>query len=304
MGIYQKMNYYCMIFEFAFANLGEFIHGTRKRDNFKKSKENLLQILYETSKGLSCLHRKDIVHCDIKPLNILLVSRGNKIVACLCDFGKSSKDPQQTYTTETVGTELYAAKELTRERNKRIHGNSKEAPRFDYKKCDIYSLGRVFDHTLTFDTNHERRQNLKEFQGFGNVDITAALLILHMTDLDPNKRVNVEGVLRNPIFWNAERKIEFLRVANGYAQSPIRDNKRIDEINEKAKKIFKNNSKNEGLKQTWPRCIEDVKCRKEIDIYLREVKLNEKSVFDLVKLILYLVSLSSMNNSPRDLQQT
>jgi predicted Ser/Thr protein kinase len=91
-------------------------------------------IALDIGKGIYHLHKKDILHRDLKSLNVLL---DENMQAKVCDFG-ISRAKQETRTTtatsktaQSVGTTPWMAPELFKRRAK-----------YD-KKCDIYSYGMV-----------------------------------------------------------------------------------------------------------------------------------------------------------------
>ena len=67
-----------------------------------------LRLLRDIALGLSTLHAHDLVHRDLKSLNILLDAQGR---ARLCDFGLSTLKSQAKDTSE-VGTRLWNAPEV------------------------------------------------------------------------------------------------------------------------------------------------------------------------------------------------
>jgi hypothetical protein len=72
----------------------------------------LREIIREITETLRILHQKDVVHCDLKPANILVRSR-NPLDLILTDFGISSiLDPEASLrATSRKGTPLYQAPE-------------------------------------------------------------------------------------------------------------------------------------------------------------------------------------------------
>ncbi|GIL74765.1 hypothetical protein Vretifemale_4685, partial [Volvox reticuliferus] len=95
----------------------------------------ILRLMLDVVRGLQHLHKKNIVHGDLTPGNILLkanVSRPGMYVAKLADFGLSVKmDPSQTSVDNNrTGTPFYASPEV------RQHGNLTKA-------SDLYALGVV-----------------------------------------------------------------------------------------------------------------------------------------------------------------
>ncbi len=71
-------------------------------------------VLRELMRGLGAAHAKDIVHCDLKPPNVLLVGRKIDVGAVkILDFGISriSKQPQSKPGDVVMGTPLYMSPE-------------------------------------------------------------------------------------------------------------------------------------------------------------------------------------------------
>ena len=57
--------------------------------------------------ALQYLHRKDVVHCDLKPENVLLTSETGMPQAKLCDFGFARIIGEKTFRKSIVGTPAY-----------------------------------------------------------------------------------------------------------------------------------------------------------------------------------------------------
>ncbi|KAG2499518.1 hypothetical protein HYH03_002465 [Edaphochlamys debaryana] len=95
----------------------------------------ILRLALDVVRGLQHLHRKNIVHGDLTPGNILLkadLSRPGRYVGKLADFGLSVKmNPAQTSVDNNrTGTPFYASPEV------RQHGNLTKA-------SDVFALGVV-----------------------------------------------------------------------------------------------------------------------------------------------------------------
>jgi serine/threonine protein kinase len=93
------------------------------------------RIAAEIAEALDFAHRKEIIHRDVKPSNILLSQGGD---ALLADFGiaRMSAGTQYTQTGTTVGTPAYMSPEQAR---------GQEVDR----RTDLYSLGVVLYEMLT-----------------------------------------------------------------------------------------------------------------------------------------------------------
>ena len=60
--------------------------------------------------ALQYLHKKDIVHCDLKPENVLLTSETGMPQAKLCDFGFARIIGEKSFRKSIVGTPAYLGK--------------------------------------------------------------------------------------------------------------------------------------------------------------------------------------------------
>ena len=70
------------------------------------SLHSCLQILM----ALQYLHKKDVVHCDLKPENVLLTSESGMPQTKLCDFGFARIIGEKSFRKSIVGTPAYLGK--------------------------------------------------------------------------------------------------------------------------------------------------------------------------------------------------
>lgn len=180
MGFSDKMQYIVM----------EFIDGITLKDyidsehvlNWKDAVHFVIQIL----RALQHAHSRGIVHRDIKPQNIMLLTDGTIKVM---DFGiaKFAREESRTATDQAIGTVHYISPEQAR-------GDVTDA------KSDLYSVGVMFYEMLTgrkpFDTDNPVSIAVMHMQNVAvrprdiNPNIPSGLeeIIMHAMEKDASKR--------------------------------------------------------------------------------------------------------------------
>ncbi|CAH1989803.1 unnamed protein product [Acanthoscelides obtectus] len=87
-------NHLCISFELLSLNLYELI----KKNNYQGFSLNLIRRLANSLlKCLRLLQKENIIHCDLKPENVLLKQRGSSSIKVI-DFGSSCYSNQRVYT--------------------------------------------------------------------------------------------------------------------------------------------------------------------------------------------------------------
>ncbi|KAI5742563.1 hypothetical protein M8J77_008632 [Diaphorina citri] len=87
-------NHLCISFELMNLNLYELI----KRNNYQGFSLGLIRrFAFSLVQCLRLLHRENIIHCDLKPENVLLKQRGSSSIKVI-DFGSSCYSHQRVYT--------------------------------------------------------------------------------------------------------------------------------------------------------------------------------------------------------------
>lgn len=96
------------------------------------------RLIREIADALAYLHRNQIIHCDVKPSNILLTDE-NPPQTKLCDFGQSRNEAVEN--VDPAGTPLYASPEQLRDPRDSADGKG--------FRWDVYSFGVVAYKLLT-----------------------------------------------------------------------------------------------------------------------------------------------------------
>jgi len=99
-------NHICITFELLSMNLYELI----KKNNFKGFSLQLVRkFAYSMLQCLDTLHKNKIIHCDMKPENVLLKQQGRSGIKVI-DFGSSCYEHQRVYTY--IQSRFYRAPEV------------------------------------------------------------------------------------------------------------------------------------------------------------------------------------------------
>ncbi|KAJ8083329.1 hypothetical protein PM082_009201 [Marasmius tenuissimus] len=134
LGIYQleQAQQLCLISPWMEkGNLVQFLNTTKRED------VDHYMLVYDVTSGLAYLHRKKIVHGDLKGVNILIT---DSLRACIADFGLSHVADTQglritTSTMRPAGTTRWLAPELLLDGG----GPSKESDVYSYA-CVCYEI--------------------------------------------------------------------------------------------------------------------------------------------------------------------
>ncbi|CAN9507333.1 unnamed protein product [Ophioblennius macclurei] len=145
--------------------------------------------------ALKHLHLKDIVHCDLKPENVLLASAEPFPQVKLCDFGFARIIGEKSFRRSVVGTPAYLAPEVLRSRGYN-------------RSLDMWSVGVIVYVSLsgTFPFNEDEDIN-DQIQNaafmyppnpWREVSEDAKDLINNLLQVKMRKRFSVEKTLSHP----------------------------------------------------------------------------------------------------------
>ena len=184
---------------------------------FKKfSEKDAVHVIKQVTSGLGHIHSNKFVHRDLKPDNLMYLTRDANSVIKIIDFGLAgdcSNGPCKT----PCGTAHYAAPEVL--------GNLP----YD-ETADLWSLG-VIVYTLLcgFPPFFDASNNMKnlyhlikkgqfEFPSpfWDDVSNTAKDLIKKLLKKDPKKRLNTDNILKHP--WISGGKAPDTDLGNGFVK--------------------------------------------------------------------------------------
>jgi serine/threonine-protein kinase len=139
--------------------------------------------LTEIAKGLDYLHRRGVVHRDVKLDNVMVSKSGRLAIG---DFGLGKRRGATiALTVAAVGTPGYAAPEL-------MDGRISKAN----KACDAYSLGALVFHLVTGVHPADAVRLLDPALYASNVAPDLRKLVLALTNTTPSMRPSPREVLR------------------------------------------------------------------------------------------------------------
>ena len=99
------------------------------------SNDQKINLFQKVCDGVIAAHEKNLIHCDLKPQNIIVTKEGTPK---LIDFGSSS---YEDITTQNSGSILWSSLDV-------INGE------YARKKDDIYSLILILLYMFQLDFNH------------------------------------------------------------------------------------------------------------------------------------------------------
>mmetsp|Transcript_31851 Transcript_31851/g.101631 ORF Transcript_31851/g.101631 Transcript_31851/m.101631 type:complete len:1006 (-) Transcript_31851:99-3116(-) len=162
----------------------------------KPSKQQKHRVLAQILQGMEHLRQNRIIHCDIKPANILMTSNHERAEPKIADFDVSREQEDHTRdliatvtATQVVGTLTYMAPELV---------DPTMAKRRASHKSDMYSYGLVVAEFLT---ETARQEGTRDMRGMiGALEDEARDLVVKLLDADPRMRPSAAEALTHPYF--------------------------------------------------------------------------------------------------------
>ena len=191
---FETETHFFIVMEYVCGDLLSFI---RKRNKLNEPSAKI--IFKQIIEGLKYIHKKKIIHRDIK-LDNILIDLNNTIK--ICDFGVSRKIEKGNLIYERCGTPAYIAPEIY----------SKIG--YEDGKCDIWSAGITLYYMLSGNlpfkgSNIQELEKVilsGEYEKIKDVSNEANNIIDGMLRIDPNNRLTIDEILKHP--WLNNTKLE------------------------------------------------------------------------------------------------
>lgn len=141
----------------------------------------IMAIVPQLLNGLFNIHSRLVIHCDIKPANILLnMPAGGRIRACICDFGISLSMREQRHHAHVVSL-MYRPPEIDEAAETLEYGG----------EIDVFSMGLVILEMMLgrrlpdkdFDTSLEAIGSLMKLRAHSERELLAALYGMSWVDV-------------------------------------------------------------------------------------------------------------------------
>ncbi|XP_063957945.1 serine/threonine-protein kinase Nek9-like isoform X1 [Lytechinus pictus] len=190
-----------LFIEMEYANGGTLYEKIVHQDGTLFEEELVLWYLFQTVAAVAYIHQIDVLHRDIKTLNIFLTKSG---LIKLGDFGISRVLGDDKMAETVVGTPLYMSPEL-------VKGQQYNA------KSDIWAIGCVLYELLTLRRVFEASNQLKVVWGIvqkEHEDIDERYskemhsLVTQLLAKEPEKRPSAAEIMANPLLNDKKKERE------------------------------------------------------------------------------------------------
>ena len=182
-------------------NLCQLSTNMSKSDQKFIDEKVIRRIMRDCIKGLEYLHENNIIHCDLKPQNILLDEDMN---AKISDFGVSNIVENNDILVQTVGTYHFLSPESLA--SKKIKG---KVEGYSGKAADIWALGITFYAMLFlklpfYHTNLLKlmemieKDKIKFPKKVRQISPNLKTFLKKILDKNPKTRITMEGLKSDP----------------------------------------------------------------------------------------------------------
>lgn len=163
--------------------------GSLSKKVGKMTEAEIWELIHDVASGLAYLHKRDIIHQDIKPANILIDEGGNYVIT---DFGISTK-ARTTLRKSTINAGNLSGGTIEYMGPERFGENPKPV-----KASDIWSLGAMIFELMTGDVPFIEHGGLIQRSGAvipyieGNYSDELKSLVFSMLAMEPWDRPTAE----------------------------------------------------------------------------------------------------------------
>lgn len=210
-----------------YSSGGELYHSLQKK--FRYNQNDLSIIVYQLINGVEYLHKKNIVHRDLKLENILLKSNDSVLIKII-DFGLALNTSSNNTINEICGSLQYASPEM-------LSGNY-----FNPKQSEIWSIGILIFILVCgycpFD-DKDKEALIRKIKG-GNVNYPSYVpfivkdLLQKILNKNPAKRISISKIKEHQLYVLGKKlffknELSFIIEPQTYQYKSIV----VDSINEK-----------------------------------------------------------------------
>jgi serine/threonine protein kinase len=210
-----------------YSSGGELYHSLQKK--FRYNQNDLSIIVYQLINGVEYLHKKNIVHRDLKLENILLKSNDSVLIKII-DFGLALNTSSNNTINEICGSLQYASPEM-------LNGNY-----FNPKQSEIWSIGILIFILVCgycpFD-DKDKEALIRKIKG-GNVNYPSYVpfivkdLLQKILNKNPAKRISISKIKEHQLYVLGKKlffknELSFIIEPQTYQYKSII----VDSINEK-----------------------------------------------------------------------
>ena len=236
------------------------------------SEIEVIYFMFQLIQGLQYLQKKNIIHCDLKPVNLFI---DDKLELKIADFGFVRKEKDDDIRNDgKFGTTLYMSPEM----------NNKEIGKLS-NKLDIWALGVIMYHLLTGEFPIKNQIDYKVITKDYNLEIEfpedkiisdeAKDLIKQILIINPEKRPNLSQILYHDFFHIDKLQEKISNLKQLKIEDIIKNKTNIEIIRNKNKKNINKENKFPCLKKLKINQIIEIKLQ-DIDTYvLKEQSENE-----------------------------
>ncbi|XP_050959000.1 uncharacterized protein LOC127160397 isoform X2 [Labeo rohita] len=229
----EDVNIGYLVLELRKYTLKEYIQDHLPDDTAERTLV-LKKLVKEVLCILKVLHDQQtkVLHCDIKPQNVLIVITGK---ARLADFGISLrlKQDETTLKTSIAGTECWKAMETI---NEKFNTRDKRSSDIQVAGMLVYYILSGGHHPFGEDVDCEYNISRGRYSLEHLDDDVAKDLVEWMINEDPIERPTVEQTLAHPFFWADDRRVEYIKKLGN--QKEVENCRNADEELLQAVKIY------------------------------------------------------------------